>query len=436
MIRKKIIGSILGTALVLCLVAHPVSVLISGFSELKNNAEPSAQSAQSIPTASVAVQSKNKRITLLFQTKKNVPIAGSSVFLQGHVKVRGVTYPAAAAVINDQLRVTFPSAARGSRKSRQRLYTLTVSVKNNRARLTSIPVSVAHARHCSDSSHHHGVETKAVMPINEGMPSTMSHIVTLHTYADQQWLAKYGVSSQDEIVNIVNTAEAIYTRQLGIRFKVVGHNNYYTLETDPSKMLYEFQQNKATQNNDTDLKHLFTAKDVDTDTIGIAYIGVVCAYPDWAYGVTQDYYTYTPYVFAHEIGHNFGARHSASGLMTYYVGDHSSNGFSSSSLAEINSHLNYFGSCLSQETTAPNLFASKLSITYKHRIIYGKLLSKDNIPLANQKIMLYINSKRTVVVTNKLGGYSRRVWVRGSYVAHATTKLAEKRSRTIRFMVR
>lgn len=434
MIRKNIIRSILGTTLVLCLVAHPVKVLVYGFSELKNDPSRAAASTQSVSAAKVVVKSKNKQINLLFDTQKNVPIAGSSLFLQGKVRVRGKFYPASAAIIDNKLRITYVGAPTGSRKSRQRLYTLTSSTK--KARLSSIPVSVAHGRHCSDHSKHEN-EVKTVMAINEGLPSTLSHIVTIHTYADQEWLAKYGSNSQEEIVNIINTAEAIYTSQLGIRFRLVGHNNYYTIETDSSKILQEFQKNKTTQNNEIDLKHLFTAKDVDGVVIGLAYIGVVCAYPDWAYGVTQDFYSFTPYVFAHEIGHNFGARHTTSGLMTPYIGGHSSNGFSDSSLSEINSHLNYFGSCLSLEETAPDLTKSKLSISFKNGTIRGRLLAESGKPIPNQILLLSINAKKpSKVKTDETGYYSRKIKTRGRYVVYVVTPNGEKNSRTIRFTIR
>ena len=429
MIRKNIIGSILGTALVLCIVAHPVRVLISGFSELKNDPSRNAPSTQRVAAAQVVVKSKNKQINLLFDTKKNVPIAGSSVFLQGKVRVRGKFYPAAAALIDNKLRITYVGAPTGSRKSRQRLYTLT------NGRLSSIPVSVAHSRQCADHSKH-ADETKTVMSLNEGLPSHLSHIVTVHTYADQEWLAKYGTNSQTEIVNIINTAEAIYTRQLGIRFRLVGHNNYYTIENDPSKILQEFQKNGATQNNEVDLKHLFTAKDVDGLTIGLAYIGTVCAYPDWAYGLTQDFYSFTPYVFAHEVGHSFGAFHSMSGLMTPYIGAHSPDGFSDYSLAQINSHLNYNGSCLSLEETAPDLKKSKLSISFKNGTIRGRLLSETGKPISDQTLLLIINYKASKVHTDVTGGYTYKIKTRGRYVAYATTQYGEKKSRSIRFTLR
>ena len=302
--------------------------------------------------------------------------------------------------------------------------------------MASVPISVAHARTCANHTDDSHESPPQVMALNEGLPSNLSHVVTLHTYADQDWLAKYGTRSNEEIASIVNTAEAIYTRQLGIRFRIVGQNSYYTAESDPTRMLRSFQSDAATQNNNTDLKHLFTGKDMDGTTIGIAYVGVVCAYPDWSYGVTQQYYTYTPYVFAHEIGHNFSAQHTWSGLMSPYISGQSSGGFSSTSLAQINSHLNYFGSCLSLEDMMPNLSLATLTITYKNKTVTGKLTAQGGTPISNHIIYVTIDGRRKIVRTDSTGTYKIKVMMKGRHVAQASTQRNEKKSRVLRFTVR
>jgi hypothetical protein len=433
--KKALARSILGTLFILFLVGRPVDAIVSGVLGLRNDPSSSASIAETLNKPALIKLKDNKRVNIIFLTaKRNAPVGPESVFLQGRVVYRRREYPVAAAIIDGKMRVTFPSVPRGSKLSRQRINTLTIS-KNGTGRLASVPVSVAHARTCANHAEH-SESPPTVMALNEGMPSNLSHVVTLHTYADQEWIAKYGARSNEEIISIINTAEAIYTRQLGIRFRIVGQNSYYTLETDPSKMLRQIQSDASTQNDNTDLKHLFTGKDMDSTTVGLAYVGTVCAYPNWAYGITQQYYTLTPFIFAHEIGHNFNANHTYTGLMAPYISAQSSSGFSDFSLNQINNHLNYFGSCLSLEATMPNLATSRITISYSNKIITGKLVDISGKPLPNQKIIITLNRRKQTVRTNAQGQFRTRVVVRGKYTAKASTAGGEKTSRSISFTVR
>lgn len=431
--KKNIVRSILGAVIALLAVGKPVNVLVQGLDGLRNDPSRDASISESLDKPARIILRDYKKYNIIFLTKKrNVPARPESVFLQGKVAYRGRDYPVAAALIDGKLKVTFPGA---QRNSRHRLQTLTVT-HGGVGRLSSVPNSIAHARTCHNHDGEHQRNPHPVMALNEGLPSHMSHVVTLHTYADQDWLAKYGKYSNEQIVSLVNTAEAIYMRQLGIKFRIVGQNNYFTAETNPSEMLKSFQADGSTQNNDTDLKHLFTAKDMDSPVIGIAYVGVVCAYPNWAYGITQDYYTYTPYVFAHEIGHNFGARHTYSGLMTPAISSHSANGFSSESLAEVNGHLNYFGTCLSLESEVPNLAQATLTISYKNKAVTGKLTSRTGTAISSAIIYVTIDGRRKIARTDASGTYRVRVATKGRHVAQASTQGGEKTTRVLRFNVR
>lgn len=431
--KKSIVRSILGTILVLCALGKPVSVLVHGLDSIQNDPSPAASISEYLDMPGRIIFQNNKKDNIIFLThKKNVALDTESVFLQGKIKYRGRKYPVAAAKINGQIKITFPSIPT---RSSQRLYTLTIS-KSGKARLASVPSSVAHASSCANHTGVHTETSPKVMAINEGVPSNLSHVVTLHTYADQDWIAKYGIRSNSEIAAIVNVAEALYTRQLGIKFRIVGQNNYITTETDPQKILSSFREDAATQNNETDLKHVFTAKDMDSPAVGVAYVGALCVYPDWSYGLTQDYFTYTPYIFAHEIGHNFGARHVVSGLMSPYIGPGSLDGFSAESLSQVNEHLNYFGSCLSLEQVAPDLNRAKLSITFRNGAVTGQLTTADGTPISNKIIYVTLDGRRKIARTDSTGTYKVRVTSKGRHVAQASTQQKEKTSRSIRFTIR
>jgi len=109
--------------------------------------------------------------------------------------------------------------------------------------------------------------------------------------------------------------------------------------------------------DDVDLKHLFTGKDIDGSIIGIAYIGVLCAVPTLSFGITQHYMeAANAGIFAHELGHNFGAGHDSStreGLMFPSISIPSAQKFSDVSVAEITGHLSKYGSCISLEQMTP-----------------------------------------------------------------------------------
>jgi len=217
-----------------------------------------------------------------------------------------------------------------------------------------------------------GSDSNAVVPPIAAVDETVaSRVITISTDADPEWFRKYGEQSNAVIASIINTAEAVYNRQLGLRFRIVRQHVYadaspYT-SSEPGALLSAFTRNPENAKNlstnpasfhdDVDLKHLFTGKDIDGSVIGIAYIGVVCAVPSLSYGITQGYLdAANPGIFAHELGHNFGANHDSSdraGMMYPSIMIPPAERFSDFSLGEINAHLTKYGTCISVEQLAP-----------------------------------------------------------------------------------
>jgi hypothetical protein len=318
------------------------------------------------------------------------------ILLQGSLAVGGAwkhtghrILPTAASIIGDELKVTFPGRATGSKRSRQRIYTITMKLDGSivvRARISSVPKSIGRRGACGAAtgigslaahtheahhSHDHSDVVKPMMAHAEGAPGQLARVLTISTDADQEWYQRYGEQSNAVIAGIINSAEALFHRELGLRFRIVQQHVYADASpyntTNSSTLLSLFAMNPENASNlgvtpasfhdDVDLKHLFTGKDLDGSVIGIAYIGAVCALPSLSYGITQSYMDIVnPAIFAHELGHNFGAMHDPSsreGLMYPAISIPPAQRFSPVSLAEMNRHFSKYGSCISLEQVQP-----------------------------------------------------------------------------------
>ena len=379
---------------------------------------------------------------------------------QGEVSIRGVKYPAAASVIGPRMTLSFPGRAR---RDRQRVYTMTVpnvAEGLTSARVMRTPSAVFHNKSCADR-HVEGHDTKGhaktIEPLHVGMKEAkLYHVITMSTLADPELYARHGRSTNAYIASIVNTAEALYERQLGIRFQIVKQHVYTDhatsplTQTGPNELLQAFATNPAnpsilganpaTFDNDVDVKHLFTGKDLDGVTVGIAYVGSVCSAPTYAYGLTQaTSLAGSPYYFAHEIGHNLGARHDSQNFgsvmsPSIFVGS----SFSKQSQDQINEHLFHFGNCLELKSLGPNLTNAKLSLQQRSsrssiRLV-GDLLSSSRQPLVREKVSLVMGKRSVTVTTNTAGRYSlvvKRSEIANGTTIYATTARGEVRSVSI-----
>jgi hypothetical protein len=157
-------------------------------------------------------------------------------------------------------------------------------------------------------------------------------IVRLVTDADAEYVNTLGGVAQanSQILNIMNQVDGIYQVEIGVTFQIVGQNAWSDAATDPYTstavscpsppgtcvtLLNEFR-NRWNSNPPLtmtrDLAHLWTGKDLDGGTIGVAFVGVVCTSNTSSYGLSQriNNPTSTVVLTAHEIGHNFSARHT------------------------------------------------------------------------------------------------------------------------------
>ena len=212
----------------------------------------------------------------------------------------------------------------------------------------------------------------------------MIYTADVATEADNEFVAALGGSSNanNEILSILNQVDGIYQAELSIALRVT-YQHTWAGSSDPftassaSQLLSEFSTywNANLTFNDTfDLAHLWTGRDLDGTTVGVAYRGVVCKYRTTSYGLSQRdtgsfFRVGTP---THEIGHNFGASHPdtatppATGcdnsIMSSAGGASSQLTFCQFSRDEINTHLSTYSACLvSPPSSLPDLVVTSLT---------------------------------------------------------------------------
>ena len=171
--------------------------------------------------------------------------------------------------------------------------------------------------------------------------------------ADYEFYQAHGDNTASEIETTLNAVEGVYEAELGITVRVVSlmvweeEEDPYT-QTNANDLLLELRDywNLNRGSVARDIVHLFTGKNLEGTTVGIAYVGAVCDLAD-SYSLSQDISSSAlePLLVAHEIGHALGASHDASGTSTRYVmypslGSSNLDEFSDESTTAIGNYLN------------------------------------------------------------------------------------------------
>lgn len=146
-------------------------------------------------------------------------------------------------------------------------------------------------------------------------------IAELAVDADYEFFSAWGsveatVARMEAVVAAINVQ---YEAEVGIRHvisaAIVRSNQADPYSsTDPTTMLQNELRPEWLQNHgdiQRDIVHLFSGKNIDGSTIGIAYTGAVCS--SFGFGLSQSNFTSNfacvTDLAAHEIGHNWGAGH-------------------------------------------------------------------------------------------------------------------------------
>ncbi len=183
--------------------------------------------------------------------------------------------------------------------------------------------------------------------------------------SDYKMFQKYGSATNVENHNIgvMNNVATNYVGQFNwdINFIVVTPQfivtapgaDPWTASTDVDDLINSFTQwgRNGGFGYSFDLGQLWSNRNFDGNTVGYAWVGVLCG--NSKYHILQDYTANANslrVLTAHEIGHNLSARHDAAGsgfIMAPSVNN--TNAWSAASKTKINGHLQYtmlFGICL------------------------------------------------------------------------------------------
>ncbi|MEM7764929.1 MAG: M12 family metallo-peptidase [Pseudomonadota bacterium] len=176
---------------------------------------------------------------------------------------------------------------------------------------------------CGDPAHNHAEHGQAFAAVigDNVVPERAAGAtreITIAVTADEIFSIDNGSNTEAAVLARMNIVDGIFSEQIGVQMTVARFDQFpnggdpFSETTDASDLLGElgnYRRNTPSQNQNG-LSHLFTGRDLDGTTAGIAYRGGLCS-SRFSAGLTQATRTTTTdsLIAAHEFGHNFGAPH-------------------------------------------------------------------------------------------------------------------------------
>jgi hypothetical protein len=199
-------------------------------------------------------------------------------------------------------------------------------------------------------------------PATAALPAGITRFLKVSLVLDTEFQALYGASAASVAGAVLNIVDGVYSAQVGVDvslFALVSLPSNGTMtSTDAGALLEAFSAFIAGGAVPVSgVAHLLSGKDFDGDTVGLAYLGVVCNTDGFATGIDQITFSqaFGGATVAHEIGHNFNAEHDSDGnacppsgfIMAAFINTGApASAFSSCSLDYFNQYLATPLSCL------------------------------------------------------------------------------------------
>lgn len=142
--------------------------------------------------------------------------------------------------------------------------------------------------------------------------------IDLAIISDSVFTNARGASAEADVIARMNVVDGLFSDQLGVQLNLNRVDIFddtddpFSDQLDAGDLLDEVAnyRNSTPAQNANGLTHLFTGRNLDETTVGIAFGSAVCsrrfgaALTQGTFGLTTD-----SLIAAHEIGHNFGAPH-------------------------------------------------------------------------------------------------------------------------------
>ena len=142
--------------------------------------------------------------------------------------------------------------------------------------------------------------------------------IEIGAVGDYEFTNARGANASAAIITRLNNVDGIYSQELGVQITVDSVTTFtdsadpFSGATDSSALLVELADyREATPaQNSLGLTHLYTGRDLDGSTVGVAYGSALCR-ARFGAGLSEGNAgaTIGSLIAAHEIGHNFGAPH-------------------------------------------------------------------------------------------------------------------------------